>query len=201
MPDPRVNSPKPAAAKDGRRGEILDAALALIAAEGFAAVTHRRVAGAAGVPLGSTTYYFDSREHLLREAFRRYLAQIRAELAAFSAELKRAPSVDGLLDFLVRFTEREVADRAVIATEYELVLFAARDGSLAEELHAWQDGMAADLAQALEALGATRPFDAAHAVIQLVRGYELEQLTRGEPRSQDLRRRLSVVLDAYLKTG
>ena len=90
-------------------------------------------------------------------------------------------------------------NQAVIIIEYELVLFAARDGSLAEELQVWQNGMAADLAEALEHLGATRPFDAARAVIQLVRGYELEQLTRGEARSKELRRRLSVLLDAYLK--
>ena len=157
------------------------------------------MAAAAGVPLGSTTYYFESRDHLLREAFRRYLEAVSQGLAEAAAALKRAPSVDALLDFLVGFTEWEVQDQAVIVVENELVLFAARDGSLAEELHAWQDGMAADLAEALEALGATRPFDAARAVIQMVRGYELEQLTRREARSEDLRRRLTVLLTGYLE--
>lgn len=186
---------------EGRRGEILDAALGLIAEQGFDAVTHRRVAAAAGVPLGSTTYYFDSREHLLREAFRRYLTRVSRDLESLAASLKREATKDALLDFLVQFTEREFADGAVIIVEYELVLFAVRDGSLAAELHAWQDGMAADLAEALELLGVSRPFDAARAVIQLVRGYELEQLTRGEPRSEDLRRRVGVLLDAYLQAN
>ena len=186
------------AATEGRREAILDAALKLIAQQGFASVTHRRVAAAAGVPLGSTTYYFDSRDHLLADAFRRYLHLVSAELDAAAADLKRAPSLEGFLDFLVRFTEREVQDEAVLIVEYELVLFAARDGSLAEELHAWQDGMVADLAEALELLDARRPFDAARAVIQLVRGYELEQLTRGESRSDDLRRRVELLLSAYL---
>ncbi len=197
MPRAPVNRPR--ASGPERRTEILDAALKLIARQGLASVTHRSVAAAAGVPLGSTTYYFDSRDHLLGEAFRRYLALVSEELDAAAAELKRRPSLEALLDFLVRFTEREVEDEAVLLLEYELVLFAARDGALADDLHAWQDGMVADLAEALEALGARRPFDAARAVIQLVRGHELEQLTRREPRSEALRRRVELLLGACLE--
>ncbi|MEM7413288.1 MAG: TetR family transcriptional regulator [Myxococcota bacterium] len=205
MPKRRVNparnpSAKPAA-NEGRRETILDAALGLIARQGFAAVSHRRVAAAAGVPLGSTTYYFESREHLLREAFRRYLAQTSAELADGARALKERPTLARALDYLLAYTEREVADRAVIVTEYELVLFAARDGSLAEELHAWYDAMVADLAEVLERLGARTPFDAARAVFQMVRGYELEALTRGEPRTADLRRRLETLLTSYLASS
>ena len=68
------------------------AALSLIAQQGFAAVTHRRVAAAAGVPLGSTTYYFDSREHLLREAFRRFLALLSEDLAAAAGDPRSGPA-------------------------------------------------------------------------------------------------------------
>src|SRR5512138_372519 len=74
-PKKRSGSAKP---PEDRRAAILDATLRLIATDGVDAVTHRRVAGAADVPLGSTTYYFESREQLLREAFRRYLDQIRS---------------------------------------------------------------------------------------------------------------------------
>jgi DNA-binding transcriptional regulator YbjK len=199
MPRSSVNvSGGSKAGGEGRRREILDAALGLIAEQGVDSVTHRRVAAAAGVALGSTTYYFDSREHMLREAFRRYLEVVSSTISALSAEAKRNPSVEGLVEFLVQFTEREFQNEALLITEFELMLFAARDGSLAEELHSWQDGLTADLAEALESLGAARPFDAAHAIIHLVRGYEQEQLTRGEARSEDLRRRLEVLLRAYL---
>ena len=61
-----------------RRQLILDTALRMIATGGVDSITHRRVADAAGVPLGSTTYYFESREHLLREAFDHYLTFARA---------------------------------------------------------------------------------------------------------------------------
>ena len=52
----------------GRREQILEATLRVIGRSGREAVTHRAVAEEAGVPLGSTTYYFDSRDDLLGQA-------------------------------------------------------------------------------------------------------------------------------------
>ncbi len=67
-------TPKTKGHGEARRELILDTTLRLIASGGVDSVTHRRVAEDAGIPLGSTTYYFDSKEHLLREAFEHYLA-------------------------------------------------------------------------------------------------------------------------------
>ena len=50
-----------------RREAILRATLALIGERGPDAVTHRAVAERAGVPLASTTYWFESKEDLLQE--------------------------------------------------------------------------------------------------------------------------------------
>ena len=52
-----------------RRAAIVEATLRVIGARGADAVTHRAVAAEAGVPLASTTYYFASKEALVREAF------------------------------------------------------------------------------------------------------------------------------------
>jgi TetR/AcrR family transcriptional regulator, regulator of biofilm formation and stress response len=129
---------------EDRRATILEAALRLIATDGVDAITHRRVAAAAGVPLGSTTYYFESREHLLREAFRRYLAQLQAQFAHTGKAFHDAPTVEGLVDHLVETTRRGFEDEALMLAEYELTLFAARDAEVAEALHAW--GRTGDLA-------------------------------------------------------
>src|SRR5919107_1137181 len=48
-----------------RRSVILDAALRVIAEQGMRALTHRAVDAAAGLPGGSTSYYFRSRAALL----------------------------------------------------------------------------------------------------------------------------------------
>lgn len=54
-----------------RREKIIGAALEVIAQHGVAGTTHRRVAEAADVPLGSMTYHFESLEQLVVEAFTR----------------------------------------------------------------------------------------------------------------------------------
>src|SRR3954453_5991308 len=51
-----------------RRGELLEAAIHLIGAQGLDAVTHRAVAAEAGVPAASTSYYFRSKDELIDEA-------------------------------------------------------------------------------------------------------------------------------------
>ncbi|MFT2694207.1 TetR/AcrR family transcriptional regulator [Clavibacter zhangzhiyongii] len=53
----------------GRRDRIVEACLDVIADVGVDGTTHRRVAAAADVPLGSMTYHFDGMDDLLREAF------------------------------------------------------------------------------------------------------------------------------------
>ncbi|MEU0615602.1 TetR family transcriptional regulator [Streptomyces albogriseolus] len=55
-----------------RRERILAAALDLIAEEGVAGVSHRKIASRAGVPLGSMTYHFTGIDELLLEAFTGY---------------------------------------------------------------------------------------------------------------------------------
>lgn len=51
-----------------RRAELIEAAALLLAEGGFDAVRHRAVAERAGLPLASTTYYFDSLEELVTAA-------------------------------------------------------------------------------------------------------------------------------------
>ncbi|HEY1174567.1 MAG TPA: TetR family transcriptional regulator, partial [Phytomonospora sp.] len=56
---------------DGRRGLVADAAIALLADKGTRGLTHRAVDEQAGLPQGSTSYYFRSREALLKGALDR----------------------------------------------------------------------------------------------------------------------------------
>jgi DNA-binding transcriptional regulator YbjK len=189
-------SAKPRASED-RRATILDATLRLIATDGVDAVTHRRVAVAAGVPLGSTTYYFDSREQLLREAFRRYLEQIRSLQNRVAREIPKT-SVASLVDYLVEMTQREFEDEQMVLAEYELTLFAARDAEIAEALHDWDAFMLGHLARAFESMDAPRPFDCARTVLHLMRGHELDSLTRHDTDVDGLRRRLTVVVGALV---
>lgn len=182
---------------ESRRRAILDATLRVVAAGGIDAVTHRRVAAEAGVPLGSTTYYFRSRDEMLLEAFRQYIADTNAMIASLSEEFPQS-GLASFLDLLVAFTQREFQDPALVLAEYELNLFAARNPALAEEIRAWQRTMVSLVAERLEELGAERPIDAGRTLVAALRGFELDRLTHAEQSFEEFRRRLEVLLRGLL---
>ena len=184
-----------ATSAEGRRRAILEAALRVIAQGGPDAVTHRRVAGEAEVPLGSLTYYFDSREDLLREAFRHYLTQAGALLRGIEREIPATTASD-IVELVAEITRREFMDPAMMRAEYEMILYAGRDATISREFNAWERNLEARLAGSLEMLGAARPIDAARTIIHLVRAAELERLARPGIDAGDLRRRLLPVVKA-----
>ncbi|MDO8212910.1 TetR/AcrR family transcriptional regulator [Conexibacter sp. CPCC 206217] len=71
-----------------RRRELLEAALVVIDQRGVQATTHRAVAEAAGVPLATTTYYFESIDHLLEEALLLFVSEEAARLRALAEQLR-----------------------------------------------------------------------------------------------------------------
>ena len=70
-----------------RREQILRATVRLLGDAGPAGLTHRAVAAEAGVPLAATTYYFASKDELLREALALLASEEVARLEAVRAAL------------------------------------------------------------------------------------------------------------------
>ena len=181
-----------------RRYEILEAALRIIGDGGPDAVTFRRVAASAKAPLSSLTYYFASREDLIREAFRLYLSEASAFILGVEHE-RRPRTPVGVIDLLMEIVRKEISDApAMIRVEYELILYAARDPSLAREFNDYERKLEAGLARSLEILGAPRPIDAARTLIDLVRGFEIERLTYEDAETGQLERRLRLVVEALI---
>lgn len=84
----------------------MTAAAALLVEGGFEALRHRAVAERAGLPLASTTYYFDSLDELITAAVEQHsraeLVRGRALLEELPAELRDLDSViDLVLDQLL----------------------------------------------------------------------------------------------------
>lgn len=69
QPRPVWRTPK----GERRRDLLLDAAIVVVARQGYAGATQRAIAAEAGVPPASTHYFFDSVEDLVRQATARYL--------------------------------------------------------------------------------------------------------------------------------
>jgi DNA-binding transcriptional regulator YbjK len=170
---------------EARRGLLLEATLRLIAAEGPGAITHRRVAAEAGLPLAATTYWFASKDELLVAAYR--LAAVRdvervQELADACADLD-ADELGGALADLVA---GELAQhRATLMASYALWLEAARRPELREVERSWTDAYTATVARILERAGAPDPHDAARLLISAIDGLILGELSRDDPAGAD----------------
>ena len=116
-----------------RRERILDAAIEVIAEHGMAGTTHRLIAAAADVPLGSLTYHFKSLDDLCAQAFTRLAERQSRDYAGYFAEVR------GLDDLVEAVTDlvHGADDNAESAVSYELYLAALRDPALRTVTEAW----------------------------------------------------------------
>ncbi|WP_326658127.1 TetR/AcrR family transcriptional regulator [Streptomyces sp. NBC_00385] len=118
-----------------RRERIITAALDLIAEEGVAGTSHRKVAARAGVPLGSMTYHFGGMDELLREAFTRFSSSIVAvfeeRLGAATTPDEAREAVAGLVHHLSGGNQRE------LVLTHELYTLAARKPDYRELTREW----------------------------------------------------------------
>lgn len=85
---------------DGRRAQLIEAATRVIAREGVAAATTRRIAAEAGVPHGLLHYWFTGKDELLQEVVQRMLRQLEAVASEPAA---RVPELAAADDFIQRF--------------------------------------------------------------------------------------------------
>lgn len=118
-----------------RRERLIDVALEVIAEYGVAGTTHRKVAEAAGVPLGSMTYHFKGIDDLLGAAFTK-LANTTAD--GFELALSQARDKLAARDAVVGLITGELlgARRNALLT-YELYALAARRPDLRRVTDAW----------------------------------------------------------------
>ncbi|HEY5978029.1 MAG TPA: TetR family transcriptional regulator [Microlunatus sp.] len=127
----------PAASRRGttsRRDLLIDSALGVLAEHGVAGTTHRRVAAAAEVPLGSTTYYFADLGDLLAAAFARFADRISER---FEARLLPARSPEEAICAITDFMVHDVDDAAELALSYEFYALAVRRPEIASLVEAW----------------------------------------------------------------
>jgi DNA-binding transcriptional regulator YbjK len=118
------------AGTSNRRARIADAVITTLARRGSRGLTHRAVDEAAGLPTGSTSYYYRSRAELLHAAVPR-LAELDGETVRWqaSSDLREA-----LADILAASLHGAGYTRTL--ARYELVLEASRRPQLQHELAA-----------------------------------------------------------------
>ena len=160
---------------EARRQQIVTAAVRAIAEHGVGNVTHRRIAALAGVPLGSTTYYFPTLDDLVAAALREATEYSRAGLEAWAEELVVSRDVPATFIELMR---RYLGDRDQALLEYEVCLAAARSPELRPAAQLWIDGLRGICARFA---GRERGF----ALAALLDGYLLQAVVTDEPLDVD----------------
>lgn len=142
-----------------RRGQLLDAVVRLLGRGGITAVSHRSLADEAQVPLGSTTYYFASKDEIITEGFRHAATQ---EVAALQARLDGLAGQDlstqQWTDLLVAWLQSDLTgdERARRTALYQLQLEAAHREDLRRVYESWTLA-ALRLAERMLTVGARPP--------------------------------------------
>lgn len=169
---------------EARRRHILEAALRIVAQTGPDALTHRRVAEEAGLPLAATTYWFASKQDLVSEAYRLAAARDVDRIEELAAEIARTglPSGDDLARRLGELVARELhGERPGLIASYALWLEAARRPELRDISRAWTDAYLGLAATLMAAAGSRQSELDARLVVATMDGLLLEQLARDQP--------------------
>lgn len=129
-----------------RRRALLDATLAVLARDGVGGISHRAVAGEAGVAAASVRYHFGSIDELLVAAITTATEEWAASLSGHDPDDHLGVLAAFLADESRRHRERAVA-------EFELYLLAARRPALRPAALAWLEVAIGPLGDALDDVG------------------------------------------------
>ncbi|WP_312688487.1 TetR family transcriptional regulator [Kosakonia sp.] len=159
-----------------RRDRILQATLDTIAEHGIHAVTHRKIARCADVPLGSMTYYFAGIEALLEEAFTCFTQQMSAQYQAFFDGVDSpGRACDAIAELIYSAQVTTVRNMELM---YQLYAFSTRQPGLKSIMQNWMRTSQTTLEQWFEPVTA-RALDA------FIEGMTLHFVTDREPLHRD----------------
>lgn len=146
----RANDPQ-------RREKILAATLAAVKEHGIHAVTHRKIAAIAGVPLGSLTYYFSGIDDLLSEAFSHFTEVMSVQYQAFFSDVQDEEGACAAIAEMIYSSQVSTPDN--MALQYQLYAFASRKPALKTVMQNWMQRSQQTLEQWFEP-GTARALDA-----------------------------------------
>jgi DNA-binding transcriptional regulator YbjK len=183
---------------DERRDRIADAAIEVAGTAGMRGLTHRAVDARAGLPTGSTSYYFRTRQALVEAAVLRLAAQDQAAYETAAQDTSDfAGAVAAALD------ESLSRHRVRTTARYLFLLEAARDPAL-QSVREIGQRFRAFAAELLAASGVPEAEHRAGTLVAALDGLVFDRLanagslttpTAGTPESRaDLRRAVALLL-------
>jgi AcrR family transcriptional regulator len=110
----------------GRAHDILHAARALLAAEGYAGLSMRKVAAEVGMSLSNVQHYYQSKDALLDALLLYTMDLFQQKMDSISAAMTSATPIDRFLSTCDMFLE-EISDPVTHAIFFELWALASRN--------------------------------------------------------------------------
>lgn len=183
-----------------RETQIIDAAIRVLGSGGARAVTHRSVDAAAGVPDGSTSNYFRTRQSLIAAIVSRFAEREKAEWESITAGA--APNTPAELAFaLSQFLQSAVGPaRPVTAARFAIFVEAAMTPDLQTQVGEGAATLRDWAAGRLEAIGSTAPAAHAELLFNQLDGILLHQLAFPDPDFQPLPT-MTAFIDSMLPTA
>lgn len=164
-----------------RRDELLDAAISVLGERGVHGLTHRAVDAAAGLPAGSASNHFRSRDALLNAVVERFAARERASWDEIAARV--CPTTPRELAQALTVFAREAAGphRALTLARYAILVEAGIHPSLREQLTITGGRVSAWFMNWLRIAGSADPERDAPIIMNHWTGVVLHQLAYPDP--------------------
>jgi DNA-binding transcriptional regulator YbjK len=197
-----VSSPSGPRAESSRRirDAIVVATVGIVAREGVAAVSHRRVAAEAGVALSSTTWHFATKADILDAALRWTADREVARIAAIAdrlgdADLDVSAWAEELADWLV---EQVTSERDVAVALYRLQVELLGSVGTFEVHREWGEGLGAIGERVLAHASTATPELDVRLIAAALDGLRMAALSAGEEDVEWLRLAVRRQLQALL---
>jgi DNA-binding transcriptional regulator YbjK len=165
-----------------RREEILDAAVTVLGTEGARHLTHRAVDAAGGLPAGSTSNLFRTRDALLAGIVEHFAARERAAWEAVAQQVQ-PDTADDLAVALATLVRQATSgpDRVLTLARYGLFVEAGLRPELQDCLAASAAGIRAWGATWLRRIGSADPDRACRVLLDHLDGVMLHQVAFPDP--------------------
>ena len=164
-----------------RRDLILDSAIEILGEQGTRALTHRAVDALAGLPAGSTSNHFRTREALIDGVVDRFVLRERANWEALTeGSCPRTPAeLGGVLAMFAR--EATGPQRTLTLARYAILVEAARTPALRPRLAAGGARVNSWFETWIRVAGSVRPERDLHVVLNYWTGLVLHELAIPDP--------------------
>ncbi len=181
-----------------RRNQILDAAIDILCDDGVGGLTHRQADGRAGLPAGTTSNYFRTRQALLEATASRTVDLHWQRVEALQSAVGPM-SRDALKALLIRMLDPDEEFRRWTLARFELFMESTRRAELQPLMRELQAAAVKSATLIFEAAGFTPAPERMDELSRVLNGFVFSNLTLApEPGTQDAAGLVDRLLSAFL---